>query len=297
MENLTVKMEPTKEQVNIWIENFVPKKDLFFVEEKDLIMLAEYLCEVLVVPREEFFSHSSYKQIQMVNSYMYWKISSKAQFVIVAKPEWIINLSKPKRREILNIQYKMRRGLILPLSLFASASSILQEYIVEENGEKFFVIQRSIWNELSQLIKESALIAYSQLWDDWVGSSIPEQTPIHLKKYANKFPIESGSNCLSATLFAITEQEWIIDEWVHPNTFLNGLERAGFSPKNDVIKKGDIIIWVDEDGVIKHAAYHIDNNLFFNKNGQTIFNPWKITDLNKLNKEWCKYKMKVYRKR
>src|SRR4051812_11065984 len=127
MENLTVKMEPTKEQVNIWIENFVPKKDLFFVEEIDLIMLAEYLCEVLVVPREEFFSHSSYKQIQMVNSYMYWKISSKAQFVIVAKPEWIINLSKPKRREILNIQYKMRIGLILPLSLFASASSILQE--------------------------------------------------------------------------------------------------------------------------------------------------------------------------
>ena len=70
-------MEPTKEQVSSWIENFVPKKDLFFVEEKDLHSLGEYLRTVLVVPREEFFNHSSYKQIQFVNSYMYWRISSK----------------------------------------------------------------------------------------------------------------------------------------------------------------------------------------------------------------------------
>lgn len=82
---MTVRMEPTKEQVSIWIENFVPQKDLFFVEEKDLDSLVEYLCKVLVVPREEFFKHSSYKQIQLVNSYMYWNISSKAQFVIVEK--------------------------------------------------------------------------------------------------------------------------------------------------------------------------------------------------------------------
>ncbi|QFK72370.1 hypothetical protein F7984_14530 [Pradoshia sp. D12] len=293
---MTVRMEPTKEQVSIWIENFVPKKDLFFVEEKDLDSLVEYLCEVLVVPGGEFFKHPSYKQIQLVNSYMYWNISSKAQFVIVAKPDWITNLPEQKKRDIVNIQYKMNRGLILPLSLFASASSIPQEYIVEENDKKFFVIQRSIWNRLSYQIKERAILAYAQQWDDWFGIDFPEQTPIHIKKYANKFPMESGSNCLSATLFAITEQDWIIDEWVHPNTFLNGLERANFSLINDVIKKGDIITWVNQNGVIKHAAYHIDNNLFFNKNGQTFFNPWKITDLNKLNEEWYQYKMKVYRK-
>ena len=289
-------MEPTKEQVSSWIENFVPKKDLFFVEEKDLHSLGEYLRAVLVVPREEFFNHSSYKQIQFVNSYMYWRISSKADFVIVATPDWIINLPEQKRLEILNVQYKMNRGLILPLSLFASERSIPQEYIVEENGEKFFVIQHSVWNTLSYQIKEDAILAYAQQWDNWFGHDLPEQTPAHIKNYANKFPVESGSNCLSSTLFAITGQDWMIDEWVHPNTFLNGLERAGFFPKNDGIKKGDIITWENEDGVIKHAAYHIDNNLLFNKNGQTFFNPWMIKDLYKLNEDWGHYRMKVYRK-
>jgi len=156
--------------------------------------------------REEFFKHPSYKQIQSVNSYMYWKISSKAQFVIVAKPDWVTNLPEQKKRDIVYIQYKMNRGLILPLSLLTSASSISPEYIVEENDEKFFVIQRSIWDSLSYQIKERAILAYAQQWDDWFCIDLPEQTPIHIKKYANKFPMESGSNCLSATLFAITEQ-------------------------------------------------------------------------------------------
>ncbi len=130
-----------------------------------------------------------------------------------------------------------------------------------------------------------------------MGIVFQEKTPIYIRKYANKFPIESGSNCLSATLYAITGQDWIIHEWVHPNTFLNGLKRADFFQISDVIEKGDIITWVNESGVIQHAAYHIENNLFFNKNGQTFFNPWKITDLNKLNEEWGQYKLNVYRKR
>lgn len=293
---MTAKIEPTKEQVRIWIENFVPIKDLFFVEEKDLAMLAEYLCEVLVVPREEFFNHSSYNQIQLVNSYMYWNISAKAKFVIVAKPEWIINLPKQKQKDLLLVQYNMSRGLILPLSLFSSCSSIPQEYIVEDEGEKFLVIQRDIWNKLSYRVKEVVILAYAQLWDEWFMYDCPEHIPIHITKYANKFPTESGSNCLSATLFAITEQDWIINEWVHPNTFLNGLENANFTRINDEIKMGDIVIWVNDES-IKHAAYHIGDNLFFNKNGQTFFNPWKITHLNKLNKEWSQYKINIYRRR
>jgi hypothetical protein len=295
---VTVKIAPSKEQVRIWIENFVPKIDLFFVEEKDLIMFAEYLSEVLVVPREEFFGHPSYKQIQLINSYTYWKISDKAKFVIVAQPGWITNLPKQKKRDILITQYKMGRGLIFPLSFFPiSANSFAQEYIVEEKGEKFFIIQHNIWNELPYKFKEGAIQSYSQLWDSWDCCDVPEQTPIHIKKYANKFSIESGSNCLSSTLFAVTEQEWIIGEWIHPKTFLNGLERANFSIINDEIKKGDVITWVNNEEVVQHATYHIDNNLFFNKDGQTFFNPWKVTHLNEINEEWGKYTTKIYRKR
>ncbi|WP_144512871.1 hypothetical protein [Bacillus sp. FJAT-22090] len=294
---MIVNMEPTKEQVRNWIENFVPKIDLFFVQEKDLIMLAEHLNEVLVIPRKEFFGHSSYKQIQLVNSYTYWNISDKVEFVIVAQPDWISKLPEPKKRELLFIQYKVSRGLIFSLSLFSFVGLLPEEYIFEDKGEKFIVIQRNIWEQIPYKVKENAIQAYSQLWDTWIGCDVPHRTPIHLKKYANKFSTESGSNCLSATLFAITEQDWIIGEWVHPNTFLNGLERANFSQTNDQIQTGDVITWVNNDGVIQHASYHIDNNYFFNKNGQTFFNPWKIAHWDQLNKEWRQYKTNVYRKR
>ncbi|WP_158318837.1 hypothetical protein [Robertmurraya kyonggiensis] len=139
-------MKPTKEQVSDWIENFVPKIDLFFVEEDTLAMFAEHLSEVLVVPRKEFFEHSSYNQIQLVNSFMYWNISDKVKYVIVAQPDWISKISVLSKREILFNQYKVGRGLIFPMSLFPFSSSLPEDYIFEEKGEKFLIIQSNIWN-------------------------------------------------------------------------------------------------------------------------------------------------------
>jgi len=40
---MSVLMKPSKEQVKEWLENFVPKIDIFFVEEKMLSSLSEHL--------------------------------------------------------------------------------------------------------------------------------------------------------------------------------------------------------------------------------------------------------------
>ena len=293
---MSVNIKPTKEQVRDWIENFVPEKDLFFLEEMTLDLLAEDLDHVLVIPRTEFFDHASYKQIQLVNSYMYWNISDKVKYVIVAQPDWITNLPEQKKREILFLQYQSGRGLIFPLSFFADASFLPEAYIFEDKGDQLVVIQRDMWDSIPYQERELAIQSYAQLWDHWSSCPVPLQTPFHLKKYANKFTTVSGSNCLSAALYAITEQDWMIDEWVHPDTFLNGLERAGFSYTDEQMDKGDVMAWVNDDDIVVHAAYHIDHHYFFNKNGQTFFNPWKIVTEEQLNDEWGKYRAKVYRK-
>lgn len=294
---MTKRIEPTKGQVRSWVESFVPGKDLFFVEEKDLEILKYHLSSVLVVPKEEFLKHSSYKQIEMSNSYMYWNISIKAEFIIVAQPSWIRRLPESMKRDILTIQHQMGRGLIFPLSLFSCANLLPEEYIVEGDGENVFVIQAYIWSELPFQVKRDAIQAYAQLWDSWTCFEVPQKTPAHIKEYANKFSTVSGSNCLSATLFAITEQEWIIHEWVHPHTFVIGLKKANYFLTNEEVMEGDVITWSGNDGVIQHATYHLGDNLFFNKNGQTFFNPWKITHFEQLNEEWGQYKMNVYRRK
>ena len=294
---MTLYMNPTKEQVSNWIENFVPKIDLFFVQEDDLDRLTEHLHEVLVVPRKEFFDHNSYKQIQYVNSYMYWSISRDVQYVIVAEPNWITKLPIQMKRALLFKQYKVGRGLVFPMSILPSSSSNPEEYIFEEEGEKLVIIQRKMWNELPFEVKEHAIQAYAQLWDDWNCYDVPEQTPEHIKKYANNFSTVQGSNCFAATLFAVTGQDWMIGEWVYPDTLLDGLQRAKLFEINDEIQPGDVITWVDDEENIQHASYHINNHYFFNKNGQTFFNPWKILHWDQLNEEWGQYKTKVYRKR
>jgi len=301
---------PTKEQINSWIRNFVPEQDLFFLEENDLGIFEEYLSEVLVVPVEEFFNHSFYKQIQFINSYMYWTISSKVKYVLVAQPGWISNLPRQKKKDLLDRQINLGTGLIFPLSIFSSTEHMPKEYIVYGNEdmnenikkyigdkkEEFVVIRNDVWNNLPYTMKVNAITAYAQIWDDWTVHDFPPQTPNHIVKYGNKFTTLAGSNCLAATLFAITGKDWIINEWVHPETFLNGLHRANYCVTNDNIRKGDVVTWVDKDHVVKHASYHINNNLFFNKNGQTYFEPWKIIGFEQLNELWSGYKINVYRK-
>lgn len=293
---MDIKIQPIREQIDHWIEKYIPDKDLFFLQSKDLITFEEHLHEVLVIPEDEFYEHSSYKQIQLVNSYEYWNISKKAQYVIVANSEWITNLSIQKKKDLFDSQVGMGRGLTEPLSLFSDINAIPKEHIVVNKGEKFVVLQNAMWNRLPYEVKEQFIKNSAQEWDDWNCYEVPRQAPLQLRKYANTFSTLSGSNCLSATLFAISEVEWIIHEWVHQKTFAQGLKRANYFLTNDDLYAGDVVTWENSDGIVQHASYHIGNNLFFNKNGQTFFNPWKIISGDELKEEWKRYKMNVYRK-
>lgn len=40
---MTIEIEPKKEQIDNWIKQYLPDKDLFFIEEKDLSTFGDYL--------------------------------------------------------------------------------------------------------------------------------------------------------------------------------------------------------------------------------------------------------------
>lgn len=306
---MTVQIEPTTEQMDEWIKHLIPAKDLFFLKENDLETYADYLQYTLVMPRKEFFNHSSYMQINYVNSYMYWMVSSEVNYVVIAHPSWISELTQEKRKLLLENQAELSTGLILPASILPSRASIPPEYFVRkgkkaskyfldyltEGSEEFLVLRAGMWKILPLKSKESIMRSYARMIDDWNSARIPETTPVHIRKYANRFPEESGSNCLSATLFAITGEEWISNEWVHPETFVNGLAANGYSPVNAELREGDVVTWVNANNIVQHASYHIENNLFFNKSGQTCLEPWKITHFEEIDKIWQGCEVRIYR--
>ncbi|VDG99756.1 Uncharacterised protein [Lysinibacillus sphaericus] len=241
---------------------------------------------------------------------MYWTLSNRINYIIVAKASWISGLPLHLRKRILEVQLEMGTGLTLPASLFQSTGNIPTEYIVKRNSninkyfnenitaneEKFVVFRSNMWNELPRTIKSNIVKSYAMKIDEWTTSNIPEKTPAHLKAYANTFSTTAGSNCLASTLFAITGEDWILDEWVHPDTFLKGLFINNYLMVDDEIQEGDVVTWVNSNNIVQHASYHIENDIYFNKSGQTLFEPLKITKLDQINRTWGEYEINVYRK-
>ena len=194
----------------------------------------------------------------------------------------------------------MGRGLIFPISYFSETDAIPEDYVIQVAEEQFVMIQHVMWGKLPDKYKEEVLNTYAQLWDVWSSIECPSSIPEHLRKYANTFSPDAGANCLAAVLYAISKnpikEEWIIHEWVHGETFALGLRNASYSQVDEHFQAHDVVAWVDEHGVFQHAAYCIDGDLFFNKNGQTFFNPWKIVHWDELKKEWERYTIRVFRK-
>lgn len=290
-------IQPSLEQMKKWIENYVPEKDFFFLQEKHLPLFEEELTEVLLIPKDEFFNHATYKQIQLSNSFEYWNLSKKVDFVMVSSADWVVGLPASNREVLFNIQVGLNRGLIFPLDYFSEVSDELKESTIKANEDEVIVVVASLWRELSFEVKEHLMKKYAQLWDEWMGEEMPEELPVVMKKYANNFPGEGGSNCLSATLFAVSRQEWMIHEWVHPQTFTEMLRRTHQLVETQELVAGDVVVWVTEEGQVQHASYHIGNGLFFNKNGQTFFNPWKIIGFSELQTEWERHSLNVYRRK
>ena len=295
-----IALKPTREQLDIWFHTSVPDKDLFFLREEDLSVVEESLAGTLVFPREEFFTHSSYKGVQMVSSYMYWTVAREMAFVIVATPQWLVRLNPEKRGFLLNRQVELCSGLTVPLSLLTNSSMIPEDYIVEKDGEQLAVIRRAMWGDLPREVKEEIISKPYQQYDSWSGQPIPATTPSHLLPYVNTFAAASGANCLAAVLYAIStypeEDEWLIHEWVHPETFALQLKSASYVKTEDHFRATDVVVWVNEENVIQHAAYCIDGHLFFNKSGQVFTNPWKVIEWEELEQSWCHFTPVVYRK-
>ncbi len=285
---------PTSHQIRNWIENYVPELDFFFVKKEQLSLFDGDLERALTVPKNEFFSHSIYGHIQMVNSFEYWNLSAEVEVAIVAHADWITRLESSRRQKLLAIQFDMGRGLIFPVSYFAGVEDHIEQMTTTKNGQAYVVVCSGFWKTLPLNAKEKVVSSCSQQWDDWTGIALPNGVPDIVKKYANRFPVHAGSNCFASVLAAINQEEWLIHEWVHPNTFMDVLGRTHRFVEKQSLEEGDVVVWTNERGAVQHASYCLGKGLFFNKNGQSFFNPWKIASKSQLIKEWQEYTPQVY---
>jgi hypothetical protein len=293
-----------------WEEAFIPEKDLFFLREEDDDILPEFGVNCLVFSFEEFIKHPTYADNSYNSSYTFWTLSKDIKKVIVAPENVFASLKDSIKQRILQIQQQVGRGLIFEAHHFEGilrepATSMLAPFQFMSDNRIFYALQKEIWNQLPKSLKSDILNRIALKYDE-PGEKDPYKPTLSiLNSYVNTYPNAHGPNCLSATLYCATSQaagvslDWMIDEWVHPATFMNGLTQLGYNKvplSKDAIFPFDILIWRDDQERIKHASFHIDKHYFFNKNGQTFFNPWKIIHIRELDEEWSHYQVHVYRK-
>ncbi len=295
VEEYIMKIKPTEEVLKAWMESYVLEKDLFFFAKEQLQHKID-LSDVLVMPIDEFYNHSTYGQLQYVNSYEYWNVK-KADYVIIAEKEWIERIPIEEKQFLLNIQAGCERGLVVPASFIYDLNKIPSSYVMDE----YVVLQRSMWEAMDDCCKEQLLTTMVyEWWDQGECEKAPEFLPSFLKPFANTFGTVQGANCLAAVLFAISrgKQRWFINEWIHQKTFLEKLKQYHYEKHlSDELEQGDIVVWQDKSLTIQHAAYYIGDGLYFNKHGQTMFNPWKILSEEQLYKEWRHLDVVKYRKK
>lgn len=166
-------------------------------------------------------------------------------------PDWLDQLPGQQRQTLLFNQCGMGKGMIFPVELFPSAKEIPGDHVIEVEEGTFVVIRKGMWDRLPHPAKAHAIQAYARMRDTWEAAEVPEKTPAHIRKYANRFTAIPGSNCFATALYAVTGKEWMIHEWIHPGTLLNGLRRAGYSPAEGELMPGDVITYEDEGGEIK----------------------------------------------
>ena len=292
-----------------WEESFVPEKDIFFLREQDLHLLQEFGKNCLLFSKEEFSNHPTYAAISYASSYTYWTLTEDITTVVVLPHRVFPSLKDSVKTAVLTIQQEVGRGLIFEGSYFEGilrepAKSLLLPYEFVSNNQQYIGIQKEVWNQLPKSLKSDLLnrIAYDYdtpgVFDPYVPAESMTST------YNNTYPNQHGPNCLSSTLFvaaSISENvmlDWIIKEWVHPTTFMNGLAQLGYKEaplSKDAMFPHDILVWRDKQEHIVHASFHIDKHYFFNKNGQTFFNPWKTVHMRELDEQWGMHTVKVYR--
>jgi hypothetical protein len=54
----------------------------------------------------------------------------------------------------------------------------------------------------------------------------------------------------------------------------------------DSVLLGDVIVWANSERILVHTCYSLGDGYAFNKDGQSMFNPWNFCNLDNVIRNW-----------
>ncbi|WP_323703491.1 hypothetical protein [Mammaliicoccus sp. Dog046] len=261
-----MKIYPSQSIYEYWINNYFRDFDLFFVNE---ILFVDKTVSII---SKNIFKTSEAFNININNLYEFWNLD-EYHYVIQSPPGWLENQNNEVQTYILKEQRRTNNPLY--------------------KNDKLITL--NAWQTLSREQKIQFFKERIDEYQDNITSQHNKATlPDYLQSVINEFPYHQGANCLSLVIFSLTRDKDMLNQWIKGESFLNTIMGLGYTESPGPSRKGDIIFFTHNDSIV-HATYQIDTHLFINKNGQTIFNPYKLITHKELENSWGSFKKHIYR--
>ena len=280
-----IKIMPDEAILNMWINDFTFDFDVFYLTEESTVHFQNHLEEAAIHSKKEFLKHPIANDIKYINHYEFWLMHPETTHLLIAQKGCFESLPSELKFSLLTLQLELDRG-------FIHHGELAPQYTLKNKT----ILTSSLVDQLTHHEIEEMLRYGVEAEEDNIVVGVRKNTPEHIKAVANSFSTVNGSNCFGAALFAVTEDEKYLPEWVNQDDFLTVLRKNGHELIHGENRKGDVMVWTDDEGTVRHACYYLGDGLYFNKNGQKIYNPWKIVSWREMSDDWGHYSYSIYRK-
>jgi hypothetical protein len=277
------------EILNAWGKCLIPELEWFYFQKK--------------VPGVEMFSMSSLDRssvpLDIRTSYQTWSLSSDTNYYTKMSPQAFMNLPSSLQSEMIRQQWETGRGLVFELEELMELTGKPRHSftgISIGDNKNIILLHLQVWESFTEMERHRFLVNYGNLWVNevaqWdklekISQNVMKEKYPHLIKRIDTFPISNGPNCLAAVAAAITRDEVFFNTWMKEEEFLAVMKEANYEPcRSESNTEGDVLIWFNDSDQVIHSCFVLNREFAFNKQGQTMFNPWQIIKIPDIIKTW-----------
>ena len=261
-----------------WQRHFAPPAQPFFVSDA----LAQQLPAWPRFTRQEF--GRSGVPLSLQDTFTTYNVTAEASWVIWLTFEAFSKLSDAEKFSLLEEQRRLGRGGVVHLT---EVAGLLETRKLEPGAvDGLFAWWPQLWKLLSKTEKYNVLRAFVETdrlhcergeltADDWQRVS---KCLLSAHALAGSFLPESGGNCFG-TVIAAFGAPAVAAIWVHPEPFMRWLESfvaASTLTSSIMPGLGDVLVWVDDNARIQHAAVSLGNDFVLHKEAQSWFAPRQV---------------------
>lgn len=130
------------------------------------------------------------------------------------------------------------------------------------NDEEYKFIIKYLTKKLLQSSQDIAIIPLENILSPFI------------RKKIGTFDPKGGPNCYNAGLCVNQSHQFNVG-YTSPEDLLHELSKSYIQIKErDLLKIGDLILYLNTDDTLAHVAAYIDEDIVFTKNGINKFNPY-----------------------